>query len=126
MGRLIAMTDAELPKLDLGRPLKRSDIVRRENVFPIEGGRAGQCYCCDDGDELSPSNGVFTDLVRCEMDSPVWVCLEHLPFSHDQFEAFTPDLAAELRALKSARDSQFEAAQQARHAARARARAIGG
>ena len=103
---LIALTDPELANLDLGRPLKFADIVGQD-TFPIEE-EGTYCYCCQQMScwdisglqPLTPSSGVFTRLVLCQMDSPVYLCLEHIPFYRDEFEAFTPEVADALRAAK--------------------------
>jgi hypothetical protein len=105
---LIALTDPSLAKLDLGRPLRFADIVDRD-TFPIEE-EGTYCYCCQQMSgydisglqPLTPSSGVFTRLVLCQMDSPVYLCLEHIPFYRDEFEAFTPEVAEVLRAVKRA------------------------
>jgi hypothetical protein len=111
------MTDPSEPNLDLGRPLLRGDI-EDDMVMPIDERDCGvRCYTCKAGvwDEssvapLTPSSGVFTYLVRCGMDAPVWVCLEHIPFQHKQFECFTPEVAALLERARQERDERSRAA----------------
>lgn len=114
----IQMVDPVFPKLDLGRPIEWHDIPRDrayswDRIQPIAATeRSGQCYCCDDGQTLTPSTGVFTDLLRCEMDAPVWVCLEDLPGApgaNGPFSRFTPELQAELKARRYLRDAQAQA-----------------
>jgi hypothetical protein len=104
---LIAMTDADVPNLDLGRPLVFSDILDKD-TFPLDGKNEGcYCYLCQQahsrGDvsklrPLTPSSGVFSSKVRCDREAPVYLCLEHMPHRDDQFESFSPDVAAELHA----------------------------
>jgi len=94
--------------IDLGRPITSSDIVAN-GVYPLPVSEEGCfCYLCrkqsGGGDSqlqpLTMSSGVFTSKVLCEMDSPVFVCLEHIPFSIHEFEAFTPSVAEELRSRR--------------------------
>lgn len=113
---LTSMTDHFLPNLDLGRDITSADIVG-EYVFPLDKVDSGvYCYECQkmhnwslgwsDGKltPLTPSTGVYTALITCDQDSPVWVCLEHLPHSNHMFEAFTPELKALLIARQQARN----------------------
>lgn len=113
MHRLVAMTCPEAANLDLGRPLRYRDISN-ELVQPIDESESGsvRCYHCKDGvwDEsvvppLTCSSGVFTLLVQCDMQAPVYLCLEHIPFRDNQFEVFTPEVAAALRDAKAGRDT---------------------
>ena len=103
------------PMLDLGRPLTQQDIVCDETFAIEEHLPAGICYLCEprhfpggDMPMLTASTGVFTRLVRCEAGIPVWVCLEHLPHQRDQFEAFSPEVAKQLRQLQAQRDAAVE------------------
>lgn len=107
-----------IKNLDIGRPLVRSDIVGPD-TFPMQPGDEGCfCYlCADEGqgrvDDLEPlkvSSGVFTRLVMCQMEAPVWLCLEHLPFGKTEFEVFEEGLRAQLRSLRHARDAVDAAA----------------
>lgn len=102
----------ELKNLDLGRPVVAADIVDRD-VFPLRPDDEGvHCYLCQQeshGTEhlepLTVSTGVFTLKVKCDMDSPVWVCLEHIPFCSKEFEAFTPEVQQQLHNIRYLRDS---------------------
>lgn len=117
---LITLLDSAQPNLDLGRPLKFSDI-QSDDAFPLEERDEGGVYChlCADGPRgnlngLSPltrSSGVFTRLVLCDMEAPVYLCLEHIPFYKDQFEIFSPEVSA---ALKEAVRLRHEAERAAR------------
>jgi hypothetical protein len=116
---LIYQLDPAHPNLDLGRPLQFSDIPSGD-AFPLDERDSGSVYChlCQEGfgdvRELAPltgSSGVFTRLVLCDMEAPVYLCLEHIPFRHDQFELFSPEVAA---ALKEAVHQRREAEQTAR------------
>lgn len=114
MHALIKMTDPDLPRLDLGRPIRRRDIVDK-NVQPVDDGCAGYCYCCPPEEpEVTPSTGVFTSLIRCDMDAPVWLCLEHIPHRNGMFDVLTPEVAAELRQLMHQRDEAARAPSQRR------------
>lgn len=103
------MTTKLIENVDLGRDLVREDILTR-GVWPIDAVDAGGVYCYQCQAEhpfehlrpLTARSGVFTDLVRCDMDAAVWVCLEHTPFSTTQFEAFTPEVRTLLSGAKSA------------------------
>lgn len=102
---LISLLDPAHPNLDLGRPLQFSDIPS-DDAFPLDEKDSGTVYChlCQVGfgdvRELAPltrSSGVFTRLVLCDMEAPVYLCLEHIPFRNDQFELFSPEVAAALK-----------------------------
>lgn len=85
--------------LDFGRPLTSSDIID-DMVMRIADVSDEGCYCylCQKHERLSSltpltrGTGVMTNHVRCEMDSPVYVCLEH---AGD--DAFQPDMLEQLR-----------------------------
>lgn len=88
--------------------------ISNELVQPIDESDSGsvRCYHCKDGvwDEsvvtpLTRSSGVFTLLVQCDMQTPVYLCLEHTPFRDDQFKVLTPEVAAALRDAKVVRDA---------------------
>lgn len=106
------MCCVELKNLDLGRPITSADIVDRD-VFPLRKDDEGvHCYICHGGhggiehlEPLTVSTGVFTLKVKCDMDSPVWVCLEHIPFFTKEFEAFSPEVQQQLHDLRRLRDS---------------------
>lgn len=94
----------EQENLDLGRDLQRCDIVDPD-TFPLEESAVGEvhCYLCvahgADLRTLAPltrSSGVFTSAITCDMDAPVYVCLEHMPHRYRQFEAFAPEVEAIL------------------------------
>ncbi|MBK6616264.1 hypothetical protein [Ottowia sp.] len=100
--------------IDLGRALTRGDI-EGQDTFPMNADDEGAyCYICgceqegrlDGLEPLTCSSGVFTRLVLCQMDAPVWVCLEHLPFQRDQFEGFAEELRPLLRQLVAERDRE--------------------
>ena len=106
---------ADVRNLDLGRPLVRADIVGAD-VWPISKTDEGcYCYLCvqeHNGsaqglEPLRASSGVFTSKVTCDMDAPVWVCLDHIPVSHREFEDFTPEVQQQLRELSRKRDGGF-------------------
>lgn len=101
-----------IKNIDIGRPLVRGDIVGAD-TFPMSLQDEGAyCYLCseehqgrlDDLEPLKASSGVFTRLVLCQMEAPVWLCLEHLPFSGVEFEVFAEVLRGQLRALRDKRD----------------------
>lgn len=103
---LVTLLDPDQPNLDLGRPLQFCDIPS-DDAFPLDACDDGSVYCylCADGPRgdlrgLSPltrSTGVFTSLVLCDQEAPVFLCLEHIPFDEDQFEIFSPEVAAALK-----------------------------
>jgi hypothetical protein len=106
---LISMTDSTLPNIDVGRDLQFADIID-DDTFTIAKCDAGAyCYLCQRGHRqreltpLTPSSGVFTNAVRCDQDSPVYLCLEHIPHSEHQFEAFIPEVQTILRAAMRAK-----------------------
>jgi len=113
---LISLLDPAQPNLDLGRPLQFRDI-QTNDAFPLDERDEGgvYCYLCADGPRgdlrgLSPltrSTGVFTRLVLCRMEAPVYLCLEHIPFYKDQFEIFSPEVAAALKdAVRERREAE--------------------
>lgn len=100
------------PNLDLGRPLRWADI-RDPDSQPISDDDSGTfCYCCqeemgfrqDELQPLTPSSGVFTRAILCQMEAPVYVCLDHVPFTSTEFEAFSPEVAALLKAARRQRE----------------------
>lgn len=108
---LVAMKNPALPNLDLGRPITWLYIVDYD-VMPISPKDVGcYCYLClqdhnwdvSQLEPLTPSTGVFTTKVRCDIGAPVFVCLEHIPFQHTAFEAFTPDVAQQLQRIQHRR-----------------------
>ena len=110
--KLIGLTDPTRPNLDLGRHLTFADIPA-DGVYPLDERDDGgvHCYLCQQARNwnltglsvLTRSSGVFTDLVRCDQDAPVYVCLEHIPFRGDQFEVFTSEVAQALRLASEVR-----------------------
>ncbi|MGL6378218.1 hypothetical protein [Aeromonas hydrophila] len=91
---------------DLGRDLQQSDIVDPD-TWPLDDFAVEQhvcCLICMEHVELAPSGvepltkrtGVFTGLVRCDMEAPAYVCLDHMDPS-----VFTPVLAAKLKESQS-------------------------
>lgn len=81
--------------LDLGRDLQFADF-EGNNSFPIDARDSGNVYCydctrnnriTDDTPPLTSSSGVFTSLVLCENDAPVYICLKHIDRSE-----FTPEV----------------------------------
>lgn len=89
--------------MDLGRNLTFDDIPGN-HTYPIDPRDSGGVYCydcradaglCDSGlVPLTQSTGVFTSLVLCGNDAPVYLCLGHMPLS-----SFTPEVAEVLRGL---------------------------
>lgn len=105
------------PNLDLGRPLRWADI-RDQDSQPISDDDTGVfCYCCQeevgfrqDGlQPLTPSSGIFTRAILCQMEAPVYVCLDHVPFTSTEFEAFSPEVAALLKAARRQREVESRA-----------------
>lgn len=105
-----------IANLDIGRPLQFKDIPG-DDTYPISESEAKNelfCYECqhetrgrlNDLQPLTPSTGVFTSLILCDMEAPVYVCLEHVPFSRNEFECFTPEVQELLRAAQRARDGR--------------------
>lgn len=94
-----------MTNIDIGRPLTYADIVD-DSTYPIDERDVGVfCYYCKDGSELEPltqSTGVFTSLVTCDDNAPVWLCLEHVPLKEREFDAFSEDLQATLHSLRRA------------------------
>lgn len=125
---LITLLDPAQPNLDLGRPLRLCDI-QSEDAFPLDVRDEGGVYCyrCCDGPRgdvrgLSPltrGTGVFTRLVLCDQDAPVFLCLEHIPFDMDQFEIFSPEVAAALKETVRQRIESERTARERRLALRA-------
>ena len=106
---IISMTDATKPNIDLGRNLRFADIVD-DTTLPIDKSDSGAyCYLCQRNHRqavltpLTPSSGVLTNAVLCDQDSPVYLCLEHIPHLDNQFEAFTPEVQIILRAALQAK-----------------------
>jgi len=100
--------------LDLGRDLKSGDILDKD-VFPLlylSPGERVHCYVCaglsegrlEEAKPLTRSSGIFTNRIRCDQDAPVYLCLEHLPFTHRQFEAFSTEVEETL--IKNLREKQ--------------------
>lgn len=125
---LITLLDPAQPNLDLGRPLQFCDIPS-DDAFPLDERDEGSVYCylCADGPRgdlrgLSPltrSTGVFTRLVLCDQEAPVYLCLEHIPFYKDQFELFSPEVAAVLKEAVRKRTEDERVARERRMAERA-------
>lgn len=101
--------------LDLGRPLRRSDITVSD-TFPIQEDElqfGPYCYTCKDGlhslddlETLTRSTGVFTLRVVCSMQAPVYLCLEHLPGDRSDLDCFTTEVQEVLRAARRLRDAR--------------------
>lgn len=95
--------------LDLGRAITCDDIID-PNTFPFEERSEVFCYTCmerssgllADLQPLTSSTGVFTSLVRCEFEAPVYLCLCCLPTSRGDFGVFTPQVAATLNEKRKA------------------------
>lgn len=102
----------ENENLDLGRKLTHADILDN-NTYPLDDTDSGHalCYLCQEERQfridglppLTTSSGVFSSRIRCDMDAPVYLCLEHLPFRQRQFEAFSPEVEAALVEKQQAR-----------------------
>ena len=109
-----AASNQTIVNLDLGRNLEALDVVD-QYVYPISAGDEGAyCYHCQEPHSLGQlqgltrSTGVFTSRVLCEMKSPVYLCLEHIPYERHQFEAFTPEVAAMLLTAQRQRDENAQ------------------
>lgn len=103
------------PNLDLGRALRWADIQDKDSQPITDEDSGAYCYCCqeeqgfrlDELQPLTPSSGIFTRAVLCQMEAPVYVCLEHIPIGRNEFDAFTPEVAQALRDARVARDAAW-------------------